>query len=133
MPERNEREAVSSPRLILAHSHQDFQSLLARTFRRLHWDVHLAPSGPEARRLASLLEADVVILQAELPEESGWLTCDKLTREQPLTRVVLVSDDVRSRNQQLASFVGASVLVRQDEGLPQLIEELLGSTVPASN
>jgi len=133
MPERNEREVVSSPRLILAHPHPDYQSLLASAFRGLHWDVHLALSGPEARQLTRQLKADVVILHAEMPEESGWLTCDKLTREQPLTRVVLVSDNVNSRNQEFASFVGASFLVHQDEGLLSLIEELLGSAVPAAS
>ena len=48
----------------------------------------------------------MVILHAELAEESGWLTCDKLTREQPLTRVILVGDNLSPRNQELAIFVG---------------------------
>jgi DNA-binding response OmpR family regulator len=133
MPERNATDSVSSPCLILAHPHQDYQALLARAFRRLGWDVYLAHSGPEARRLTRMLEADAVVLHTDLPQESGWLTCDKLTREQPLTRVILVSDNLSSRNQELAAFVGASVLVNQADSLALLIEELIGTTVHAAS
>lgn len=133
MLERIERGVVSSPCLILAHPESDYQNVLARTFRRLGWDVYLARSGPEARRLARMLEADVVILHAELPEESGWLTCDKLTREQPLARVILVSDNLSRRNQELSAFVGASALIHSAEGPMPLIEQLIGPTVHAAS
>ena len=132
MPDRNEHNVVSPPCLILAHPNRDYQSVLGRAFRRLGWDVYLAHSGPEARRLARMLEADVVILHAELPEESGWLTCDKLTREQPQTRVVLVNDNHSHRNRELADFVGACVLLHPAEGMAPLIEQLLGATVHAA-
>ena len=125
--------AVSSPCLILAHPNQDYQTLLAREFRRLGWDVYLARGGQDARRLVHLLEADVAILHADLREESGWLTCDKLTREQPLARVILVGDDLCRRNQDLALFVGASALVDRAEGMAPLIEELVGPAVPAAS
>jgi DNA-binding response OmpR family regulator len=129
----NETNFVSSPCLILAHPNQDYQAILARAFRRLGWDVYPARSGPEARRLARMMEADVVILHADLPEESGWLTCDKLTREQPLARVILVSDNLSPRNRELADFVGASELLHQAQSLAPLIEELIGPAVPAAS
>jgi DNA-binding response OmpR family regulator len=132
MLHRNETNVVSCPCLILAHANPNYRSVLARAFRRLGWDVYLAQNGPEARRLARMLEANVVVLHAELPEESGWLTCDKLTREQPLIRVVLVSDNPSRRNRELAEFVGASVLLHPAEGMAPLIEEYLGSAVHAA-
>jgi DNA-binding response OmpR family regulator len=133
MPHRNETKVVSSPCLILAHANADYRAVLARALRRLGWDVYLAQNGPEARRLARMLEADVVVLHAELPDESGWLTCDKLMREQPLTRVVLVSDNLSRRNRELAEFVGASVLLHPAEGIAPLIEEYLGSAIHAAS
>ncbi len=129
----NETNEVCSPCLILAHPHAGPQALLARGFRRLGWDVYLARSGPEARRLAHLLAADMVILHVDLPEESGWLTCDKLVREQPLTSVILISDDVSARNQELAGFVGARALVDRAEGMLPLVEDLLDSPAPAAS
>jgi two-component system alkaline phosphatase synthesis response regulator PhoP len=133
MRNENEMNGVCSPCLVLAHPQREYQALLARGFRRLGWDVYLARSGPEARRLCKMLEADVVVLHTDLPEESGWLICDKLTREQPLTRVILVSDDLNPRSQELAVFVGATVLVDRAEGMVPLIEELIGSAMPAAS
>ena len=129
----NDTNDVCPPCLILAHPHAGHQGVLARGFRRLGWDVYLARSGPEARRLARLLAADMVILHVDLPVESGWLTCDKLIREQPLASVILVSDDLCARNQELAGFVGASALVDRAEGMVPLVEELLDSAAPAAS
>jgi two-component system alkaline phosphatase synthesis response regulator PhoP len=124
--------AISPPCLILAHPDGGYTAVVARGFRRLGWDLYLARSGPEVRRLVRLLEADVVIMDADLPGESGWLTCDKLTREQPLVKVVLVGDNLSPRNQELAAFVGATALVGHGEGLAPLLEELVRPTVHAA-
>jgi CheY-like chemotaxis protein len=123
---------VSPPCLILAHPDGAYEAVIARGFRRLGWDLYLARSGPEVRRLVRMLEADVVVMDADLPVESGWLTCDKLTREQPLVKVVLVSDNLSPRNQELAAFVGASALVGRGEGLAPLLHELIGPMVQAA-
>jgi two-component system alkaline phosphatase synthesis response regulator PhoP len=120
------------PCLILAHPDAGYEAAIGRGFRRLGWDVYVARSGPEARRLVRMLEADVVILDAELPQESGWLTCDKLKREQPLVQVILVSDNLSPRNHELAAFVGASALVSRTDSLAPLVEELRGPAVPAA-
>ena len=74
----------------------------------------------------------MVILDAELPQESGWLTCDKLTREQPLVKVILISDNLSPRNHELAAFVGAGALVSRTDSLAPLVEELRGPAVPAA-
>lgn len=124
--------AVPPPCLILAHTDGRYEAAIARSFRRLGWDVYAARSGPEVRRLVRLLEAEVVVMAADLPEESGWLTCDKLTCERPLIKVVLVSDNLSPRNRELADFVGANALVGRADGLAPLVEELLGPPVPAA-
>lgn len=127
-----ETKTLCRPCLVLAHPMPEYQTLLAHEFRRRGWDVYLAHSGPEARHLIRMLNADVAILHADLREESGWLTCDKLTREQPLARVILVSEKTSRRSQELAVFVGASALVDCTEGLTTLIEELIGSPTPVA-
>ncbi len=127
----NETNVVCSPCLILAHPYPESQAVLERGFRRMGWDVYLARSGPEARRLARMLSADMVVLHIDLPEESGWLTCDKLIREQPSVSVILVGDDLSPRNRDLADFVGASALVDGEESMVPLVEEYLDSAAPA--
>jgi DNA-binding response OmpR family regulator len=131
MLDGTEERVVFCPCLIVAHPDRVYQTQLARAFRRLGWDTYAARSGPEARRLMRLLDADAVILHTDLAEESGWLTCDKLTREQPLARVILISDDLSPRHQELALFVGASALIHQTDDFAPLIEELVGPPVTA--
>src|SRR5262249_42925551 len=93
------------PCLVLAHADLGYAADACRRFRRLGWDVYQAHAGAEVRRLAHLLEPDLVVLDANLAGESGWLTCAKLTRERPATRVVLI-DDGEHGDQDRAAFVG---------------------------
>jgi CheY-like chemotaxis protein len=111
------QRVTSSPCLVLAHADADWLAQTARALRRVGWDAYATGSGPEARRLARLLEADLVVLDTLLPGESGWLTCEKLTRETPGLRVVLVDEAPNGRAMDLAAFVGAAALVGSGDGL----------------
>jgi DNA-binding response OmpR family regulator len=120
MLDRCDEIIACCPCVILAGSPVAYTAAAGRTLRRRGWDVYTARTGPEARRLARLLAADLVILDADLPGESGWLTCAKLAGERPLLPVVLVTaGDARSGR--LAAFVGASEVVRRDAGMPALL------------
>jgi DNA-binding response OmpR family regulator len=132
MSDESKTNAVSQPCLILAHSDPVYEAALARGFRRLGWDVYRVKSGPEVRRLAPMLDANLVILDAELPEESGWLTCDKLTREQSHVEVILVTGEAGPLNHAMAAFVGASSLVHRSEGPARVVEEVCRPAVPAA-
>jgi DNA-binding response OmpR family regulator len=113
-----EEIVACSPCLVLAC----FDAGAARAFRRRCWDVYTARTGPEARRLARMMEADLVVLDAELPEESGWLTCEKLTHEVPGIRVILVDAEPDPQRAELAEFVGAAALVGRADGLQELLD-----------
>ena len=112
------------PCLILAHANPGYAAQALRTFRRHGWDVYTAQHGPQVRRLARMLQAQLVVLQADLPEESGWLTCDKLTRESPTIRVVLVAADPTLDQADFASFVGAASLINLRDGMAALLRDL---------
>src|SRR5438477_11795234 len=102
---RNEEEADYTPCVIVALADPTHATRAGRAFRRLGCRVLLAPSGPEARRLARLVDPAAVVLDTELPDESGWLTCDKLTREQPDLRVILTKQKPAAVDPQFADFV----------------------------
>src|SRR5262245_31333478 len=119
------------PCMVIAHGDSLHAAQLERSFRRQGWDVYLARSGPAARRLARLLTPDVVILATDLPDESGWLTCEKLTRELPLTKVFLIGDPRQPRSEDFATFVGAAALMRRDALAPH-VEEVVGRTLHAA-
>jgi DNA-binding response OmpR family regulator len=111
------------PCLILADADEAFAAKVERSFRRLGWDVYTARSGPEARRLARMLEPSLVILDVKLPEESGWLTCDKLTREFASLWVILVDAKPDEQDQRFASFVGARALVDRLDGNAAMLRQ----------
>ena len=114
MPVANDFGVHHRPCLVLAHTDAVYAADACRRFRRLGWDVYLTQGGPEARRLARMLEADLVVLDVDLHGESGFLTCAKLTRERPGGKVVLVCEDADPRIGQMAVFVGAAAVVGRD-------------------
>jgi DNA-binding response OmpR family regulator len=115
----------------MAYADSHYAALSCRLFRRIGWEVHLASGGPEARRLARTLKPSLVVLDAGLRDESGWLTCDKLRREMPAQKVVLVSDNPTDEGRRFAAFVGAAGLVCRGGGAGALTDEVLGATLPA--
>jgi DNA-binding response OmpR family regulator len=122
MPVTNDFGLGHRPCMVLASGDPVCTADLCRRFRRQGWDVYPTHGGPEARRLARMLDADLVILDADLPGESGFLTCAKLIRERTSGQVVLVCEDDSPHNRALAVFVGAVDLVRPRDCLPALLK-----------
>jgi CheY-like chemotaxis protein len=121
-----------TPCLILAHTDIGFAARASRQLRRHGWDVYLAQTGAEVRRLAKKLAPAVVVLDVDLADESGWLLCDKLSREQDGPKVILVAGQLTPQQERLASFVGATALIRQKDGISALVNEVLESALPAA-
>jgi DNA-binding response OmpR family regulator len=119
------------PALVVAHEDHVFTALVNNAFRQRGWDVHLARSGPDLRRLARAVGAAAVVLDANLRDESGWLTCDKLLRELPHVRVILVSSGLSAEGCRFATFVGAAGLINRHAGIRTLVEEVCAPLAPA--
>src|SRR5215831_5140131 len=120
------------PCLVLAHADPLYAALVRQIFLRLRWNVHVTASGVEARELAAQLSPCMVILDTDLREESGWLTCAKLTQEQPDLRVVLVTDHVGPTSHAFAYYVGATSLVGRNDGLRALVNEARDVALPVA-
>jgi DNA-binding response OmpR family regulator len=120
------------PRMVVAYADSTHAALSARHFRRLGWEVHLASSGPDARHLVQALAPEVVLLDTELPDESGWLTCAKLMLGSGVPKVVLVSPEPTEEEQRLAEAVGAAVLVSRETGVPQLAGAVTGMALSSA-
>jgi DNA-binding response OmpR family regulator len=125
---RTEKPMGFRPRLVLAYADSAQAALSCRLLRRQGWEVHLANSGPDARRLARLLAPQMVVLDIELRDESGWLTCSKLKLENPTQTVVLVTGEVTAEVQSYADFVGAAAIVERGPGVPNLMERVQRSS-----
>jgi CheY-like chemotaxis protein len=112
-------------RVVVGLNDDVFAAWVARRLRRLGWGVHQAHSAAEARRLTAEFSPQVVVLQTRLPDESGWLTCEKILRDDPTVKVVLVASQPERDGEAFADFVGASALIRQEDGVQALINEIV--------
>jgi len=121
-------ETVVRPCLIVAHPDAVYVTNTSRAFRRLGWDVYPAHTSGEARRLARMLTPDLVLLSANFPDETGWLVCDKMRRDMPAIRVMVVAEDNNSANQEFARFVGAQGVVAQTHSAEMVMQELRGKS-----
>jgi len=120
------------PRLVLGYVDSVHASQCARYFRRQGWEVHLIPSGVDARRLALDSPPRVVILDTELPDESGWLTAAKILLDRPEQIVFIVGPEQTEANDRFASFIGAAGFLTRDESPVALVEEVFGNLMPAT-
>ena len=120
------------PRMVLAYVDSAFSSLAARQFRRLGWEVYLASTAEDAHRLTAALAPLVVIIDTELPEESGWLVCAKLLMDQPKPKIILIGPMYSEESKQRATFLGASGFLGRTDGVTALIAEVRGQPLPKS-
>ncbi len=119
-------------RVVLSLNDTVFAAWIARHLRRLGWEVHMARSGGEARGLCQDLSPQVVVLDTRLQDQSGWLTCEKILRDNPTLKVILVASQPEPNGQAFADFVGPAKLIRQEEGIQAVIDEIVATTAPVS-
>lgn len=112
------------PRVILAHAGPATFAALERALRRRGVAVLRAASGPDARRLARRHPEALVALEADLPTESGWLTCAKLKLDAPDAHVILIGPRTDAEAADYAAFVGAASYVRPTDAPAAILAEV---------
>jgi ActR/RegA family two-component response regulator len=123
---RFQSEYGTRPRMLLAYADAVYASECGRYFRRLGWEVQMVGSGIDARAFADAYRPDVVVLDAELLDESGWLTSAKISTANPDMHIVLVANDWSVPVQQRAQMVGAEQCVSRKDGAEGLALSILG-------
>jgi DNA-binding response OmpR family regulator len=123
---RKYQDSINRPRLLLAFSDAPYASQCGRYFRRLGWEVQMVASGAEARMLAVDYRPDVVVLAAELLDESGWLTSAKISTENRDLRIIVVTKEPIADLPDRLAMVGAEQSVRRIDGAEGLAHAVLG-------
>jgi LuxR family maltose regulon positive regulatory protein len=83
----------------------------------------MVASGVEAQRLAGELMPQVIVLDVDLPDESGWLSAAKLRIAPPEQRVVLLAEHVDEQLRERAQSLGVAGIVRRADG-PEAVAAL---------
>src|SRR5262245_37062164 len=114
-------------KILLLDDDAAIREMLGRVLAEENYLVIPAATGLEALELAAATEFDLVLLDLNLPGASGWDVYERLTAENPLLPVIVIT----ARPNQLFPAVGAGAgaLMEKPLDLPRLlrtINELLG-------
>ena len=113
------------PRLVFAYADSAHAARCGRFFRRHGWETHLVASAEEARRLVDRFAPEAVVLDTQLSDESGWLTCAKITAQNPDLKVILLGSPPADLDEKLDQ-VGGWSMVSHEDGVEALASEVLG-------
>lgn len=114
------------PRLLLAYADSAYASRCVRYFRRLGWEVRMAASGNDARKQIAEFHPTFFVIDADMPDESGWLTCAKILLDRPELNVAV---QVRERDDEAVGFqrfLGLDRLIVREDGVEGLADLVLG-------
>jgi DNA-binding response OmpR family regulator len=114
-------------RVVLALNDTVLAAWIARQLRRLGWAVHSTQSGEEARRLRREHSPQVVVLDIQLKDQTGWLTCEKILRDDPTLKVILFSSQSEINGEAFAEFLGSAKWIPQDQGSQAVINEIVAT------
>jgi DNA-binding NarL/FixJ family response regulator len=114
------------PRLLIVDDNPDFRRLARRLLESEGYEVVGAVhDGTEAIAVARELWPDVVLLDVNLPDGSGFDVAARLFRERPSAAVLLTSTRGRHDFERLALQSGARGFVPKDELSRAQLERLL--------
>jgi FOG: CheY-like receiver len=117
-------------RVVLALNDTVLAASMGRQLRRLGWAVYLTRSGEEARQLSREYSPQVVVLDTRLQDQSGWLTCEKVLRDDPTLKVILFASQPEADGEAFAEFVGPAKLIHQGQGSQAVIDEIVATASP---
>lgn len=116
------------PLLLLGYGDSAFAAQVSRHFRRHGWEVRQTSRGHHVRDLANSLAPDIVVLDVDLPGQSGWLTAVKLRLDRPGQKILLIGDGRSTGAENLATFVEVDGYFNRQEGPLPFCESILGSS-----
>lgn len=116
------------PRVVISvTTNKPMAQALQRNFRAKKWVVYTAADGESARVLANKVNPDAAILSTKAGNQSGWLICDKMTRDLRNLRVTLIHDHVNESDEDFSLFVGATSLFSEEASPVQIVDDICGT------
>ena len=110
------------PRLLLVDDDPTVREMIGRVLTEAGHTVMFAANGQAALDFASATEMDLVLLDLNMPVKSGWDTFERLTTENPLLPVIIITARPNQLFPALASGVGA--LMEKPLDFPKLLETI---------
>jgi DNA-binding response OmpR family regulator len=108
--------------ILVVDDDSSVREMLARVLIGEGYLVSAAADGTSALEIAAATKVDLVLLDLNMPGKSGWDTFERLTAENPLLPVIIVT----ARVNQLFTAMGAGVgaLLEKPLHFPKLLETI---------
>jgi DNA-binding response OmpR family regulator len=103
--------SVNSKLILYVDDHQDSVSFMTAWLKLQGYEVKTAGSCAEALAVVGSSQLDLLILDARLPDGSGFDLCKALLAKSSTTPVIIVSGDTRPEVQKEAEGAGAKAFV----------------------
>lgn len=109
-------------RVLLVDDDSGVRLSLAGVLEAEGYAVLAAADGQEALEMARANEVDIVLLDLNMPRKNGWDTFERLTTENPLLPVIIIT--ARSGQLFTALAGGAGALLEKPLDIPSLLQTL---------
>ena len=108
--------------ILLVDDDPSVREMVGRVLTGEGYLVLTAANGPEALRIAASTAIDLVLLDLNMPGQSGWDTFEQLTSENPLLAIVIIT----ARSQQLFTAVsaGTGALLEKPLDYPKMLQTI---------
>ena len=106
--------------LLLVDDDPSVRQMVGRVLAGEGYVVLSAASGPEALGMAAANQIDLVLLDLNLPGQSGWDTFERLTSQNPFLAVIVITARPNQLFTALAAGVGA--LLEKPLDFPKLLK-----------
>ena len=109
-------------RILVVDDDPSVREMLTRVLVGEGYLVWAAADGTAALEIAAATKVDLVLLDLNMPGKSGWDTFERLTAENPLLAVIIIT----ARSNQLFTALGAGVgaLLEKPLDFPKLLQTI---------
>jgi len=118
----NEIVKPAENRILVVDDDRSVREMLARVLAGEGYLVSAAADGTSALEITAATKVDLVLLDLNMPGKSGWDTFERLTAQNPLLPVIIVT----ARANQLFTAMGAGVgaLLEKPLHFPKLLQAI---------
>jgi DNA-binding response OmpR family regulator len=127
MKSKTKSATTSAPpkkKILIVDDDAAVREMLARVLAGEGYAVLTAANGFEALDIAAATPLDLVLLDLNMPQKNGWDTFERLTAENPLLAVIIIT----ARPNQFFTALGAGVgaLLEKPLDFPKLLKTVDG-------
>lgn len=112
------------PRVLLVEDEDTLVEVMEAALERDGYNFAMARTGDEALERACEFQPDAVLLDVNLPGQSGFLVAAKLKLLEPSPRIIFLTALPRGQSDRMAAFLKAEAILHKPVSVKKVLSEL---------